>query len=120
VFLLSAGLGVLLVFGLPILFAPYHWADAFGWDTEPHTDLTTYFARVVGAIVSALAVYALAASRQPGRHRSLFTLIAGIGALMALVHLWGIGAQPASESIEVAVYAGLAAVALWARPASVP
>jgi hypothetical protein len=39
---------------------------------------------------------------------------------MALVHLWGIGAQPASESIEVAVYAGLAAVALWARPASVP
>jgi hypothetical protein len=54
VFLLSAGLGVLLVFGLPILFAPYHWADAFGWDTEPHTDLTTYFARVVGAIVSAL------------------------------------------------------------------
>ena len=120
VFLVIAGLGVLVVFGLPILFAPYDWADAFGWDTQPHTDLTTYFARVVGAIVTALAIYALYASREPERHRSLFTLIAGVGGLMALVHLWGIGAQPASETIEVAFYAGLAALALWARPANLP
>jgi hypothetical protein len=116
VFLLVAGAGVLVVFGLPILFAPYDWADTFGWDAGTHTDLTTYFARVVGAIVTALAIYALYASRAPERHRSLFTLIAGIGALMALVHVWGIGAQPASETVEVAFYAGLAAVALWARP----
>jgi hypothetical protein len=117
VFLLIAGAGVLLVFGLPILFAPYDWADAFGWDTRPHTDLTTYFARVVGALVTALATYALYASRDPARHRSLFTLIAGIAGLMAFVHLWGIGAQPASETVEVAFYAGFAALALWARPA---
>jgi hypothetical protein len=32
---------------------------------------------------------------------------------------WGIGAQPASETIEVAFYAGFAALALWARPAIV-
>ena len=120
VFLFIAGLGVLVVFGLPILLAPYDWADAFGWDTQPHTDLTTYFARVAGAIVTSLAIYALYASRAPARHRSLFTLIAGIGGLMVLVHLWGIGAQPASETIEVAFYAGFAALALWARPASVP
>lgn len=115
VFLTIAGAGVLLIFGLPILFAPYDWADAFGWDAGTHTDLTTYFARVTGAIVTALAIYALYASREPERHRSLFTLIAGIAALMAFVHAWGIGAQPASETAEVAFYAGFAALALWSR-----
>ena len=116
VFLLTAGIGVLVVFGLPILFAPYDWADLFGWDVGRHTDLTTYFARCTGALVTALAIYALYASRAPQRHRPLFTLVAGIGALMVLVHLRGIGAEPASEVVEIALYAGFAGAAVWARP----
>jgi hypothetical protein len=115
-FLVISGVGVLAVFGLPILLAPYRWADAFGWDTGPHTDLTTYFARCLGALVCVLAAAALLAARRPAAHRWIFDVITAVGVLLVLVHLWGIGAQPASETVEVAFYAGFAALARWARP----
>jgi nitrate reductase gamma subunit len=115
-FLLIAGVGVLVVFGIPILFAPYWWADAFGWDVGPHTDLTTYFARVSGALVCVLAGAALLAARRPESNRWMFDIIAAVAMLMVLVHLRGLGAEPASEAAEIAFYCGFAALARWARP----
>jgi hypothetical protein len=68
-------------------------------------------------LVCVLAAAALLAARRPAAHRWIFDVIAGAGALLVLVHIWGIGAQPASETLEVAFYAGFAAAARWARPA---
>lgn len=115
-FLLLSATGVLLVFGLPILFAPYRWADAIGWDVGPHSDLTTYFARCLGALVCLLAGAALLAARRPSSHRWIFDLITAAGVLLVLVHAIGIGAEPASEVVEIGFYAGFAALARWARP----
>ena len=83
---------------------------------RPHTDLTTYFARVTGALVCVLAVAALLAARQPGSNRWMFDIITGVAALMVIVHLWGLGAEPASEAVEIGFYAGFAGLARWARP----
>src|SRR5690242_3986744 len=115
-FLVLSAIAVLLAFGLPILFTPYRWASAFGWDVGHHSDLTTYFARCTGALVCVLAAAALQAARRPAANRWIFDVISAVGALMVLVHLWGVGAEPASEVAEIAIYAGLAALARWARP----
>lgn len=115
-FLIVSGVGVLVAFGVPILFAPYWWANVFGWDVGPHTDLTTYFARVTGALVSVLALAALLAARRPESSRWMFDIITGVAALMVIVHLWGLGAEPASEAVEIGGYACFAALARWARP----
>jgi type IV secretory pathway VirB2 component (pilin) len=108
----------LLVFALPLLIAPFSWAEAFSWDVGPHTDLAAYFGRCLGAVATALTVTALAAARDPSGHRWLFGLFALAAALLVVVHVIGLlrDAQPLIEHLEIAGYAAFAALALWCRP----
>jgi hypothetical protein len=117
-FLLVVGSLFLVVFALPLLIAPFTWADWFGWDVGPHTDLAAYFGRCLGAVATALTVTALAAARDPAAQRWLFNLFALAGALLSLVHVIGLirDAQPFVEHLEIAGYAAFAGLALWARP----
>jgi hypothetical protein len=117
-FLLIAGGLFLVVFALPLLVAPFTWAEWFGWDVGPHTDLTAYFGRCLGAVATAITIVALAAARAPAAHRWLFVLLALAGALLAVVHAIGAvrDAQPLSEDLEIAGYAAFALLALWCRP----
>lgn len=117
-FLLVVGTLFLVAFALPLLIAPFSWAEAFGWDVGPHTDLAAYFGRCLGAVATALTITALAASRDPAAHRWLFNLLALVAALLSLVHLIGLirDAQPTIEHLEIAGYAAFSAVALWCRP----
>jgi type IV secretory pathway VirB2 component (pilin) len=119
-FLLVVGTLFLLVFALPLLIAPFSWAEAFGWDVGPHTDLAAYFGRCLGAVATALTVTALVAARDPSGHRWLFGLFALAAALLVVVHVIGLlrDAQPLIEHLEIAGYAGFAALALWCRPPS--
>ena len=121
-FLLVVGGFFLVVFALPLLIAPFSWAEAFGWDVGPHTDLAAYFGRCLGAVATALTVVALAAARRPSEHRWLFALFALAAALLALVHLIGLlrDAQPTIEHLEIAGYAAFSGLALWCRPAHLP
>jgi hypothetical protein len=117
VFLLSAGAFFTIVFAVPLFVDPYWWARRFGWDTGPETDIGIYFGRCLGAVAIALSLAALVASRQPARHRSLFTLIAAVAALLAVVHLRGSveDRQPLVEHLETGGYLAVAAFALWSR-----
>ena len=120
-FLLVVGCVFLVVFALPLLIAPFSWADAFGWDVGPHTDLAAYFGRCLGAVATAITVVALAASRDPSAHRWVFGLIALAAGLLAVVHVIGLvrDAQPPVEHLEVAGYAAFAVLAWWCRPPAV-
>lgn len=117
-FLLVAGVGFMVAFAVPLFVDPYWWARRFGWDTGPETDLGVYFGRCLGAVALALALAALVASQAPARYRSLFNLIAGVSALVAVVHLRGLieDSQPVVEHVETATYAGIGLLALWCRP----
>jgi hypothetical protein len=117
-FLAGAGSLFLIVFALPLFLDPYWWADRFGWDTSPHTDVGTYFGRCLGAVAVALSGAALWAAREPARWRSLFTVLGVAGALLAVVHLRGAveDSQPLVEHLETLGYAGFSALAFWCRP----
>ena len=106
------------VFALPLFIDPYWWGDVFGWDTGSRSDLTAYLGRCLGAVALAIAVVAGLAAREPTAHRGLFDVIVLAAALLALVHLRGLleDAQPAVEHVEIAMYAGFAALAWWCKP----
>jgi hypothetical protein len=108
----------LVIFALPLFLDPYWWADRFGWDTSPHTDVGTYFGRCLGALAIALSGCALWGAREPERWRGLFSIFAIGGILLSIVHLRGAieDSQPLIEHLETLMYAGFAALALWARP----
>jgi hypothetical protein len=112
------GLFFLVVFALPLFLDPYWWAERFGWDTQPHTDVGTYFGRCLGAIAIAISGLALWGSREPGRWRSLFVITAVGGILLSIVHARGAieDSQPFVEHLETLMYASVAPLAWWCWP----
>ncbi len=118
IFLLVAGSLFLVFFALPILFIPYTWAGWFSWDSVVHNDLTTYFARSLGAVATAISGVAIYASFSPARYRALFQIVTITAVLLALVHLWGLiqSSQPWTEDVEVLLYAALALLSHWCMP----
>jgi hypothetical protein len=106
------------VFALPLLLHPYGWARRFGWREEPQTDIGLYFGRCLGAVATAIFVQALRASREPRRHRSLFSVLELGGWLLSLVHLRGLveRRQPPIEHAETVGYAAAALLARRVRP----
>jgi hypothetical protein len=117
-FLLAVSLFFLPLFAIPLLLNPYGWARRFGWRDEPETDVGRYFGRCLGALAVALMGSALAASRDPREHRSLFTVFEAAGWLLSAVHLRGLveRRQPPIENAEVAGYAAFAVLARRCRP----
>jgi hypothetical protein len=118
IYLRVTGLFFLPVFALPLLLHPYGWARMFGWREQPQTDVGLYFGRCLGAIATGLSVQALRASREPARHRGLFTIIELNGWLLSLVHLRGLleRRQPPIEHAETIGWAASALLARRVRP----
>lgn len=106
------------VFALPLFFAPLRWARWFRW-TPPadRGDLAVYFGRCTGALALAVIVLAVPAVPDPKGHRMIFELIALIGGLMTVVHVWGAvrRIQPWTENVEIVLYAVVGALAAWLR-----
>lgn len=101
------------VFALPLLLDPYRWARAFGWRSEPETDVGLYFGRCLGALATASCVQAARASRDPDRHASYYGFAEVAGWLLAAVHLRGLveRRQPPIEHAEILGYAAFALAA---------
>jgi uncharacterized protein YjeT (DUF2065 family) len=108
----------LLLYGLPLLLAPFAWARAFRWATNERDDLARYFGRCLGAVAIAICLACLRAAPHPRANAILFQLIAGAGFLLTIVHVWGAveRRQPWTETAEIALYAALTAVSLWLAP----
>jgi len=119
VFLVAVAAVFIPVFALPLFIEPVWWAERFGWETEGASDLTNYLGRCLGAVALAIALVALRAARDPAAHPWLFDLLALAAALLTVVHIRGAfeESQPASEYVEIAMYAGFAALAWACRPA---
>jgi hypothetical protein len=117
-FLRIAG-GVFLVsYALPLLLAPLAWARVLRWRIPSEADLTVYFGRCVGGVATSVCLACFVAATDPAGNRLLFDLIAAIGVAMVGVHAWGAvrRTQPWTETAEIPLYLGLAALALHFRP----
>ena len=99
---IAAGFGP--VFALPLLLDPYRWARAFGWRSEPETDVGLYFGRCLGALATAACLQAARASRDPARHAGYFEFAEASGWLLAAVHVRGLveGRQPPGMYLRTA------------------
>jgi hypothetical protein len=116
-FLLASGIGFLFVYGLPLVLFPLRWARWFRWTVPAETALAVYFGRCVGVLAVAIIVVTLRAVPHPEQFPVLFDLIAWIGGLMTGLHVYGAirREQPWTETAEIALYAALAALAVWLR-----
>ncbi len=112
----SAGV-FLVALALPLFFVPLAWGRRVGWSIPEDTQLTVYFGRSLGAVALAIIAVALRAAPEADKHPLLFELIALIGVLVGLVHVWGLikKAQPPLEHAEIPVFFALAALAAWIR-----
>ena len=107
-----------ILFAAPIAFAPLSWARVFRWEIPERTDLAVYFGRCLGMVVTALAVMALVAARQPAVQPFFFMTIFVVVGGNVVVHVFGAvrRIQPRSETIEIAVWLALFAAAILFYP----
>ncbi len=106
-FLYVAGV-LTLAFALPMFLAPLTWARALGWSRPADPNLAVYFGRCLGGVVCILAVAGLWVAGHPQLEvqRFYFTMMLGVLAMNAIVHIWGAvqRIQPRSETAETAVW----------------
>ena len=116
-FLWLGGLLFLLVYGLPLLLAPLGWARIFCWRLPAERDLAVYLGRCLGGVAIAIVVAAFRAAPAPAGHPLVFELIAVSCGLLTLVHVWGAlrRTQPWTETVEIALYAAVTAIAVILR-----
>jgi hypothetical protein len=116
-FLAGSGIVFTLAFALPLLFAPLRWAAALGWTLPERTDLAVYLGRCLGAAGLGLVSVMARAIGAPREHLDVFELVAGLGALLAAIHVvgWLRREQPWTETAEIALWAATAAAGLVLR-----
>jgi hypothetical protein len=108
----------LILYALPASLAPFAWARLFRWRAEPSDDLALYFGRCTGALAAAICVACMRAAPRAHANTVVFELIALAGAALVVVHVVGAlqRRQPWTETVEIALYAALTAVAIALRP----
>lgn len=106
-----------LAIGLPLLVAPLFWARLMRWKIPDDTDLTYYFGRCLGAVVTAISVLYFLHASNPALHAFMLELLLAAFGLMVVVHMWGFlkRTQPWTETAEIPVYFVLAAIAAVLR-----
>ncbi len=118
VYLIVAGVAMLLPFGLPLLVAPMAWAKLLRWETTP-VQLASFLGRSVGLFISVIAIYAFIAAATPQAQPFFFQLMLLLVAGNLGLHVFGAIKkwQPITETIEIGVWALLFLVTLAFYPA---
>ena len=118
IYLYVAAMGMLVVFGIPLLLAPVLWARAFRWHIPQHEHLIVYLGRCLGGVICVIAVFAFRVASTPAVQPFFFDLILGVFLVMILIHIYGAirRIQPITETIEIIFWVLLLLVTLCFYP----
>jgi hypothetical protein len=107
-----------VVFALPIFLVPLRWARWFGWKIPQQTDLAVYFGRCLGAFILIVELLMLQAAISGTGLVFTFQILLAVSSFMIVVHVWGalLRIQPISETLEIAMYGGLALLTVLFYP----
>jgi hypothetical protein len=106
IYLYVLSVGMLIGFGLPLLFVPIHWARLFRWEIPQPTELATFLGRSVGVFIIVIAVFAFRAVNIPVVQPFFFDMLLLILIGSILIHVYGAvsKAQPITETVEIIVW----------------
>ena len=103
-YVLSAGM--LIGFGLPLLFVPIRWALLFRWEIPQPKELATFLGRSVGVFIIVLSVFAFRAANIPAVQPFFFDMLLWTLVGSILIHIYGAvsKAQPITETVEILMW----------------
>lgn len=118
IYLIVAGVAMLLFFGLPLILVPMRWARVFRWDVSQPGDLVIFLGRSVGVFISVIALYAFKVSQTPSAMPFFYELMLWTFVGMILLHVYGAirKTQPITETIEIGLWIILSLVTMCFYP----
>ena len=118
IYLIVAGVAMLVAFGLPLIFVPLKWAKVFRWDVSQPGDLVIFLGRSVGVFITVIGLYAFKVSQNPDAIPFFFELMLWTFMGMILLHVFGAirKTQPITETIEIGLWIILSLVTLCFYP----
>jgi len=118
IFLVVAGVAMLVAFGLPLMLVPMSWARLFRWEVPQSQNLATFLGRSVGVFIGIMAVFALKSAQNPSYQPFFFDLMLWIFGAMIVLHVYGAvrKAQPITETLEIFIWVVLTLVTLAFYP----
>ena len=117
-FMLAFAILAMVVFVIPMIFAPMFWARMLLWNIPEDTDLAVYSLRSLGSLGLAVLLITLRAAITGEGLLLVYELFIPFFALMVLVHLYGAikKIQPITETLEIGFWLVLLVLALCFMP----
>lgn len=102
-----------LAIGMPLILAPLLWARLMRWNVPETKDLTNYFGRCLGSVVTAICIIYWRYAGDATLHPLMLELLLVAFGLMVAVHIWGAitRTQPWTETAEIPAYFALSSLA---------
>lgn len=118
-YLLIAGMAMLLAFGLPLIFVPVGWARLFRWEFPESHNLVIFLERSIGIVITVIAIFAFKVIQTPVAKPFFFDLMLCTFGGMIFLHVYGAirKIQPITETIEIFLWIALTAITLCFYPA---
>jgi hypothetical protein len=118
IYLIVAGVAMLVAFGLPLILVPLRWAKLFRWDVSNSGDLVIFLGRSLGVFITVIALYAFKVSQNPVAMPFYYELMMWTFLGMILLHVYGAirKTQPITETIEIGLWIILCLVTLCFYP----
>ena len=106
IYLYVLSIGMMLGFGLPLLFVPLHWARLFRWKIPQPKELAAFLGRTVGVFICVIAGFAFRAANMPEVQPFIFDMLLWILIGSIFIHAYGAirKAQPITETVEIVVW----------------
>ena len=118
IYLIVAGVAMLLFFGLPLTLVPLRWASVMRWDVSQPGDLVIFLGRSVGVFITVIALFAFKVSQTPAAMPFFYELMLWTFVGMIILHIYGAvrKTQPMTETIEIGLWVILCLVTLCFYP----